>query len=140
MSAAGLVMLQRRSEFLRVRNSLRWACAAFVVEARTREGWSPPKAVPAGTARFGLTVTKQLGGAVQRNRIRRRLRAVLQQTAPQAARPGFDYVVIARAGAGTLAFERLLADMTAALAGIHRPPQASGGAGRRRPPPKAKTS
>ena len=126
--ARGLVMLQRRGEFLRIRNGLRWSSAAFVVEAKSREGWLSPVPVEHGIARFGLTVTKQLGNAVTRNRIRRRLRSALQQIVARCARPGFDYVVIARADAGTILFARLLAELETALTGVHsRQPQPGGG-------------
>jgi ribonuclease P protein component len=121
--AAKLAMLKRRSEFLRIRNGLRWSTAAFVIEAKSREGWTPPVPITAHLARFGLTVTKQLGGAVQRNRIRRRLRSVLQQTARPHAKPGFDYVVIARAPAEMRAFDSLVNDMAIAFERVHsRPP------------------
>jgi ribonuclease P protein component len=121
--AAKLVMLKRRSEFLRIRNGLRWSTAAFVIEAKSRDGWASPVPIAAHAARFGLTVTKQLGGAVQRNRIRRRLRSALQQTAGRHAKLGFDYVVIARAPAETRPFDSLVDDLGAAFERIHsRPP------------------
>lgn len=123
-------MLQRRREFLRIRNGLRWSSAAFVVEAKSREGWVSPAPVAPGITRFGLTVTKQLGNAVTRNRIRRRLRSALQQIAPRCARPGFDYVVIARAEAGTILFARLVCELEAALTGVHSGPRQPG-SGRR---------
>ena len=46
--------------------------------------------------RFGFTVTKQFGGAVQRNLIRRRLKEALRLLKPLPARPGHDYVILAR--------------------------------------------
>jgi ribonuclease P protein component len=117
----GLQTLRRRPEFLRIRNGLRWACAAFVLEAKSRDGWKPPSPVPDGIARFGLTVTKALGSAVTRNRVRRRLKSALQQSAPAHAKPGFDYVVIARSPAETKVFESLVADFVTAFAAVHRP-------------------
>jgi ribonuclease P protein component len=66
-------------------------------------------------ARFGLTVTKKLGTAVVRNRIRRRLREAARAVFPAAASPGFDYVAIARPGALTAEFSVLLDDMKRAL-------------------------
>jgi ribonuclease P protein component len=116
-----LQTLKRRSEFLRIRNGLRWATASFVLEAKVREGWSAPVPIPTSAVRFGLTVTKQLGSAVRRNRIRRRLKAALQECAPTHAKPGFDYVVIARAPAETSPFETLVGDLVAAFAGVHSP-------------------
>ncbi len=121
-AATKLVMLKRRSEFLRIRNGLRWSTASFVVETKARAGWTSPMPIDAGLARFGLTVTKQLGGAVDRNRIRRRLRAALQQIAAPHAKPGFDYVVIARAPAGTCDFDQLVADLVTAFERVHSRP------------------
>ncbi|MEQ1616676.1 MAG: ribonuclease P protein component [Hyphomicrobiaceae bacterium] len=119
MPARGLVMLQRRPEFLRIRGGLRSSCDAFVVEAKSRDGWISPTPVPAEIARFGLTVTKQHGSAVVRNRTRRRLKAALRELAPSLAKPGFDYVVIARANLKEIRFDRLLAELTAALERVH---------------------
>jgi ribonuclease P protein component len=126
----GLVTLRRRSEFLRIRNGLRWAAGPFVLEAKSREGWTPPVPIAADVARFGLTVTKQLGSAVHRNRIRRRLKSAIQLTAPLHAKPGFDYVVIARAPAETKMFDRLVADLIVAFAKVHSPRSTSRPAGR----------
>ncbi|MBO7244910.1 MAG: ribonuclease P protein component [Alphaproteobacteria bacterium] len=47
-------------------------------------------------ARLGFTVTKKLGNAVQRNRIRRRLKEVARLVFKEYACDGFDYVIIAR--------------------------------------------
>ena len=69
--------LKKRAEFLRLRGGARWATPSCVVETK-------PAADPGATARgprFGFTVTKKLGNAVVRNRIRRRLRAALSAVA-----------------------------------------------------------
>jgi ribonuclease P protein component len=122
--AYNLVTLRRRSEFLRIRNGLRWATGAFVLEAKSREGWVPPVPIAPELTRFGLTVTKKLGSAVHRNRIRRRLKSALRLAAPGRAKLDFDYVVIARAPAETNIFAHLVADLVAAFEGIHsRRPQ-----------------
>lgn len=124
--ARGLVTLQRRSEFLRVRNGLRWSTSTFVLEAKSRDGWVSPTLVASELSRFGFTVTKKLGSAVHRNRIKRRLRSALQITAPQFARPGFDYVIIAREAAETYAFGGLVANFVTAFEKAHsKRPQVS---------------
>lgn len=46
--------------------------------------------------RYGITASRKVGGAVARNRAKRRLRALLRQVLPQVGRPGTDYVLIAR--------------------------------------------
>lgn len=114
-----LLMLQRRPEFLRIRNGLRWSAPTFVVEAKSREGWQSPIPIDPAAVRFGLTVTKQLGGAVLRNRIRRRFKAALQQITDEVARPGFDYVVIARPGSAEQPFAALIDDLRSAVRGVH---------------------
>ncbi len=71
--------------------------------------------------RFGFTVTKKLGGAVVRNRIRRRLKAAIAQLAIAEAKDGYDYVIVARQAAHDRPFPDLLADLTRALRGVHKP-------------------
>ena len=72
------------------------------------------------TARFGFTVTKRLGNAVIRNRARRRLKETARLVAGAHARPGYDYVVIARQGALTRSFTQLQKDLCSALEGVHK--------------------
>lgn len=129
--AHGLVMLQRRPEFLRIRGGARWSCGAFVLEAKSREGWVSPVPIPVDVARFGLTVTKQHGNAVLRNRARRRLKAALRDLAPRLAKPGYDYVIVARAGLKDMGFARLLTDLASGFDRIHtaRPPRSKPPAG-----------
>ena len=68
----------------------------------------------------GFTTTKKIGGAVVRNRDRRRLRVASRELLPQHALPGFDYVFIARAGTATAPWDRLLDDVETALIRLHR--------------------
>ena len=49
--------------------------------------------------RIGITVTKKVGNAVVRNRVRRRLREIARMVIPGQARPGLDYVLVGRQGA-----------------------------------------
>lgn len=111
-----LVPLRKRSQFLRVRGGARCATAAFVLEAKARDGCA---GIADRSPRVGLTVTKKLGSAVHRNRIKRRLRSLLRELVPVAAKPGFDYVVIARPLAETLDFDELRQSLTSAFARVH---------------------
>lgn len=112
--------LKKRAEFLRVRGGARFATPSFVLETRLRvEG--PGLSQPSGNARFGFTVTKKLGGAVDRNRIRRRLKAVVGLVAPDLARAGHDYVLIARAAARDRAFTEVKKDLERAFQRVHHP-------------------
>lgn len=118
--AARLVTLKRRADFLRTRKGTRWATSAFVLEARQRSGDEAMQPLPC--ARFGFTITRQVGKAVDRNRIRRRLKAAVKDAHVHHARDDFDYVVIARRPAIDADFATLVADLTRAFDRVHRAP------------------
>jgi ribonuclease P protein component len=125
-STARVTTLKRRSEFQRVRKGRRWGVPAFVLEAKARE--QEAASSPQG-ARFGFTITRAVGKAVERNRIRRRLKAAIAGVAAAHARQDFDYVLIARRPALTSPFDALVAELVDALARIHRSPQQARRAG-----------
>jgi ribonuclease P protein component len=62
-----------------------------------------------------FTATKRIGGAVERNRAKRRLREAARLLLPELASPGFDYVFVARGGVTTRPWPRLLDDVKSAL-------------------------
>jgi ribonuclease P protein component len=115
--------LKKRAEFLRLRGGARFATPSFVLETRPR-ATRPPASEDTG-ARFGFTVTKKLGGAVVRNRIRRRLKAAVGLIAPLLARPNHDYVLVARPAAFERPFEMLKKDLERALQRVHHPAAAA---------------
>lgn len=84
--------------------------SAFVLQAVPR---STTDNVP--TIGIGITVTRKIGNAVVRNRVRRRLRAALTAVLPGPARPGQDYVLVARPAALSIRFAALVEDLRAAL-------------------------
>jgi ribonuclease P protein component len=100
--------IKKRRDFLALRQGERASCPGFLLLARK----NPENGE---NVRFGLTVTKKLGGAVVRNRIRRRLRAAANVIFPEYSRPGGDYVLIARAAAYDRNYAALLDDMKHAL-------------------------
>jgi ribonuclease P protein component len=112
-----LVTLKVRRDFLRLRGGARWSCSNFILETKPRSEVLDKKGCP----RFGFTVTTALGGAVERNFIRRRLKSAVQALADGAAKPNHDYVVVARAAAGRCSFAELQKDLEQALERVHQP-------------------
>ncbi|BBK35348.1 hypothetical protein STAQ_04260 [Allostella sp. ATCC 35155] len=109
--------LTQRSEFLRVAAARRkWAAPGLVLQACERTD----DATAAEPPRVGFTATRKIGGAVVRNRARRRLRAVAAQLLPSLGRAGWDYVLIARDGTVERPFGALLGDLETALARVER--------------------
>ena len=100
--------LKRRPDFLAAAKAPSCARGAVVLQARDR-------ADEQSLVRVGFTATKKVGGAVVRNRAKRRLREAARRLVPLLARPGHDYVFIARGGAPTRPWERLLDDVKSAL-------------------------
>ena len=118
-----LVTLKRRSDFLGIRSGARGATRAFVLEGRRRDA-TEGGAARVGTAddaapRFGFTVSKKVGGAVERNRIKRRLKDAVRDILLDHARPNYDYVLIARRPALDAAYAALVSDLVDALKRVH---------------------
>ncbi len=108
--------LKKRADFIKAGRGRRVQAQAFAIQAVRREAG-------ADGPRFGFTVTKKLGSAVLRNRIRRRLKEALRLS-HLSARPDYDYVILARKAAATQAFPELQEELARAIAEIHaaRPP------------------
>ncbi len=70
--------------------------------------------------RLGITVTKKIGNAVVRNRMKRRFRALARELLPQSGVPGADHVLIGRAGGVERPFDELRAEFIKALGKIAR--------------------
>ena len=109
--------LKTRAEFLHVRDGSRFAAPSLVLQARARgeKGGALPD-----VARFGFTASKALGGAVKRNRARRRLKEAVRIVGPDLAVPGHDYVLIARAGTVQRRFTEITKDLERALTRVHQ--------------------
>jgi ribonuclease P protein component len=65
--------------------------------------------------RVGFTVSRKVGNAVVRNRVRRRLREVARLVIPAQARPDLDYVLVGRQAALKRDFDVLRQDLVEAL-------------------------
>lgn len=108
-----LAILKRRADFLRVAAArLRMATPGLIVQA------APGPA--GGAVRVGFTATRKLGGAVARNRAKRRLRAAAGEVLAERARPGMDYVLIARRETAERPYPALVADLETALRRLGR--------------------
>lgn len=107
--------LKKRSDFLRLRAGKRYSTKSLVLQAKASDSNSKT-----GFSRVGYTVTKKIGNAVIRNRIRRRLKEVVSQTFPKKSLPNHDYVIIGKHGALTRNFASILKDLEQALDHVHR--------------------
>jgi ribonuclease P protein component len=106
--------LRQRADFLAAASGKKASVAGFMLQVR-RRGDSAP-------ARVGFTVSKKVGTAVERNRVRRRLREIVRSMAPGRMRPGHDYVLIGRRTALGAKFERMIGELEGALRRIHAEP------------------
>ncbi|RUS58601.1 ribonuclease P protein component [Pseudorhodobacter sp. E13] len=106
-------VMRNRSDFLRAASAQRQGTQGFMLQARARGD-------DTAVIRVGFTCSKKIGNAVARNRAKRRLRAVAQAVLPQAARPGWDYVLVGRPSATIERdFALLISDLQNALDRVH---------------------
>jgi ribonuclease P protein component len=106
--------LKRRADFLAAASGTKAPAAGFLLQAKLRDEGQP--------VRVGFTVSKRTGNAVERNRIRRRLREIVRLTGPSVMKAGHDYVLIGRRDALTLPFTRMTAELARALKRVHAGP------------------
>lgn len=118
-----LATIRRRADFLRLRNGSRWSGPAFVLEGKPRHVScdQPPTTHPA-TTRFGFTITKKIGLAHERNRIRRRLSHALRLVKIPTQLATWDCVIVARRPALDRVFDDLVRDFATAVARLARAP------------------
>ena len=101
---------------LRIRGGAKFSAPAFLLEAKVR-----PEGEGIAGPRFGFTITKKIGNAVERNRMRRRLKEALRRLPDALAVADFDYVVVARKALIEREFVGLCGDLEAGLKRLHRP-------------------
>lgn len=113
-----LSVIRKRSDFLAANRGLRNARAGFVLLTLPNGGRGK---------RYGITVTKKIGNAVVRNRMKRRFRELLWATLPDCGLPDHDHIMIGREGGVERDFATLGEELVAALS---RAEQGKGDRGR----------
>lgn len=106
--AVGLTTIRRRSDFLAANAASRVATPGFVLLVRPRGDGSAQK-------RLGITVTRKIGNAVVRNRMKRRFRALAREIITDRGLAGADHVLIGRAGGVERDFAQLKMELGKAL-------------------------
>ena len=112
--AVSLCVLTKRADYLKAASARRQGTGGFLLQARDRADGSDQ-------SRVGFTASKKIGNAVLRNRAKRRLRALAREVLAPHARPGWDYVLVARPEATvSRSYSDLSTDLLQALASVHR--------------------
>ncbi|MPY71109.1 MAG: ribonuclease P protein component [Alphaproteobacteria bacterium] len=120
----GPARLKRRRDFLGVAATRRkWVAPGLILQVRPQDSGAaprnsdgPPSAYGSPPPiRVGFTVSRKVGNAVTRNRVRRRLRAAAEAVLTEHAAPGHDYVVIGRGNTVRRPFAALNDDFETAL-------------------------
>ena len=106
-------VISARKDFLAANSAKRAPSGGMVVLVRTRGDDD-------ARMRLGITVTKKIGNAVVRNRMKRRFRALAREILPEYGLVGADHVMIGRASAIARDFAALRGDLTRALEKIRR--------------------
>jgi ribonuclease P protein component len=99
--------LKRRREFLAAATGASVSTPGFIIQERPRGDCGP--------ARVGFTVSRKVGGAVERNRLRRQLKELVRLSATTGLNAGSDYVLIGRRAGLEIPFVKLTVDFAGAL-------------------------
>jgi ribonuclease P protein component len=103
--------LRQRADFLATATGIKIPVSAFVLQIRQRQDQGP--------TRVGFTVSKKVGNAVERNRVRRRLREAVRLSGGGHFQAGHDYVLVGRRPALRLPFERIRQELEQAVTRTH---------------------
>jgi len=106
--AQRLITLKKRADFVAANGGTRLSTPGFLLLVRDRKDAEP-------AMRVGFTVTRKIGGAVVRNRMKRRFRALAREVLPGKGIPGADHVMIGRAKGIERDFGLLRSELVGAL-------------------------
>jgi ribonuclease P protein component len=101
-------VIKKRADFLAANRGKRFARPGFVLLVHDRGDADP-------AIRLGITITKKVGNAVIRNRMRRRFRTLMQEMLAELGKAGSDHIIIGRGDGIEMDFNRLRADLRKAL-------------------------
>ena len=108
-----MLTIKLRRDFLAANAGQRWRTPAFILLRHRRTDLD-------GLPRVGFTVTRKVGNAVVRNRVKRRLRALAQTQLAAVAQPGSDYVLIGRRDGLDQDWGQMVADLKRGLHKLHQ--------------------
>jgi len=87
-SLNNLAKIKKRSDYLRASKSKYQVSESFILQFHNRKDTKEP--------RYGITVTKKIGNATKRNKVKRRIRHLIKDFLPKYGKNGYDYVFIAK--------------------------------------------
>lgn len=111
--AGDISIISKRRDFLAANKGKRAPMPGFVLLVHDRGDGDP-------AMRVGFTVTKKIGNAVVRNRMKRRLRALSRELLPDSGIRGADHILIGREGGVERDFAAMRAELAKALAKVAR--------------------
>ena len=111
--ASDIEVIRKRPDFLAANRGKRFVTPGFILLAHKRRADHP--AASPDAVRYGITVTKKIGNAVTRNRMKRRFRALLAEMLPKYGMTGADHIMIGRKEHKERDFSAMKADLEKAL-------------------------
>ena len=109
---AKLETIKSSRDFQNAKNGLFFRSTSFLLQAIQNDN--------KGATRVGYTVSKQNGNAVNRNRIKRRLRSVSNLIFEKHGKKNWNYVIIGKKNTLIVDFQSLIKELTSAIKKIHK--------------------